>query len=79
MKTASELIKQAGLKSTSNVAYLNGISTDTVQRAFKNNPESFEQQIEIAVYYTARRFKKAIEKASAESIVEYKKQRGEDV
>lgn len=40
-KSCSETIKAIGLKSTKQVANLNGVSPRTVQLAFKENPSKF--------------------------------------
>lgn len=45
MKTCSETIKACGLKSTRQVAQLNGVSDRAIQLAYKNDREKFVEYL----------------------------------
>lgn len=49
MKTCSETIKACGLKSTRQVAQLNGVSDRTVQLAYRDDYPKFQQYIFSAI------------------------------
>ena len=57
MKTCSETIKLCGLKSTKQVAELNGVTPRTIQLAFKNDADRFKTYVILAVNYYCAEFK----------------------
>lgn len=67
----SKVLKNIGLGSTRNVAYLNGKDTSTITRAFNDNPDQFWAYVEQAKIYTCNRFIRSMDARLAEEQARY--------